>query len=60
MSFLAIVQASYKRATFRAISFITFRAIPFIIKNSYILIFIIYNLTCFVLYMFMSLQNSCI
>ena len=30
MCFLAIVQASYKSATFRAIPFITFRAIPFI------------------------------
>ena len=51
MRFLAVFQASYKKATFRANLFIG----VFFFTNSYFLIFIIYNLSSSVFNVFMSL-----
>ena len=52
--FLAVFQASYKRATFRASLFIGVFFV-FVFTNSYFLIFIIYNLSSLVFNVFTSL-----
>ena len=58
MRFLAVFQASYKRATFRASLFIgvLFCFLFLFFTNSYFLIFIIYNLSSLVFNVFMSLH----
>ena len=53
--FLAVFQASYKRATFRASLFIGVLFCFLFFTNSYFLIFIIYNLSSLVFNVFMSL-----
>ena len=53
--FLAVFQASYKRATFRASLFIGVLFFFLFFTNSYFLIFIIYNLSSLVFNVFMSL-----
>ena len=61
MRFLAVFQASYKRATFRASLFIgvlfinLFSYLFIYFTNSYFLIFIIYNLSSLVFNVLMSL-----